>query len=190
MAQQISREQTKIHQNSKPILFFKALCCCCEHFQRSNPCLTRLARCRCWCCSHLASSSTASSGTRGVSLEVEIPGGLWCPQSERLGLIDVFLASLEMVLEKAIGKVGMVCFANFAWYNWYKQYIELIQQSGDRLQPQQLQIQVSCGLNSSQCATQPLAQCARAPMSLGPAAEGQTLEYLDWTRSINHHKSS
>lgn len=37
---------------------------------------------------------------------------------------------------------------------------------------------VSCGLNSSQCATQPLAQCARAPMSVGPAGEGQTLEYL------------
>jgi len=37
---------------------------------------------------------------------------------------------------------------------------------------------VSCGLNSSQCASQPLAQCARAPMSLGPSADGQTLEYL------------
>lgn len=67
----------------------------------------------------------------------------------------------------------------------YKQYIEIIQRSGDRLQPRQLQIQVSCGLNSSQCATQPLAQCARAPMSVGPAGEGQTLEYLDWTRSLN-----
>ena len=78
VAQQISREQTtKIHQNSKPIPFydfFKALCCCCGHFRRSNPWLTRLAQCRCWYCSRLVCSSTASSGTRGVSLEVCIDG--------------------------------------------------------------------------------------------------------------------
>ncbi|CAE7418791.1 unnamed protein product [Symbiodinium natans] len=37
---------------------------------------------------------------------------------------------------------------------------------------------VSCGLNSAQCARQPLAQCARAPIAFTPTGETQKLEYL------------
>lgn len=37
---------------------------------------------------------------------------------------------------------------------------------------------VSCGLNSTQCARQPLAQCARAPIAFTPTGETQKLDYL------------
>lgn len=113
--------------------------------------------------------------------------GMWHPETSL-----VFLVALEMVLEKAFETVVMVIVSFELQYTgvsingrpqigWFTRGNPSINGWFRDLETAATATQVSCGLNSSQCATQPLAQCARAPMSLGPAGEGQTLEYLDCT---------